>query len=44
MITTADYERVSICNEVYDYAVPVRDNGGDPAKPGFDPDVPSGDL
>jgi phage terminase large subunit-like protein len=37
MITTSDYERESICNEVYDYACRVRDNGGDRAKPGFDP-------
>jgi len=36
-ITTADYDRPSICNEVYDYAVAVRDNGGDPDKPGHDP-------
>jgi phage terminase large subunit-like protein len=25
MITTSDYERPSVCNEVYDYAVKVRD-------------------
>lgn len=36
-VTTADYSRESICNEKYDYACKVRDNGGDPAKPGFDP-------
>lgn len=37
-LTTSDYEREgSICNEKYDYAASVRDNGGDPAKPGFDP-------
>src|SRR5438270_12729740 len=33
MITTADYERESICNEVYGHACRVRDNGGDPARP-----------
>lgn len=37
MITTADFDRVSICNEIDDYAHAVRDNGGDPAKPGLDP-------
>lgn len=37
MITTADYDRESICNEVYDHACRVRDNGGDIDKPGFDP-------
>jgi phage terminase large subunit-like protein len=37
MITTSDYERESICNEKYDYACRVRDNGGDRALPGFDP-------
>ena len=38
MLTTADYDgRVSICNEKFEYAKKVRDNGGDPAKPGFDP-------
>lgn len=36
MITTSDYDRQSICNEVDDYAHAVRDNGGDPSKPGFD--------
>ena len=36
-ITTADFDRPSICNEKLDYARKVRDNGGDPAKPGFDP-------
>lgn len=35
-ITTADYMRESICNEKYGYACKVRDNGGDPGKPGFD--------
>lgn len=35
--TTADYDRPSICNEKYDYACAVRDNGGDPEKPGHDP-------
>jgi phage terminase large subunit-like protein len=37
LITTSDYERESICNEVYAYACRVRDNGGDVEKPGFDP-------
>lgn len=36
-ITTADWERESICNEKYDFACKVRDNGGDPAKVGYDP-------
>jgi phage terminase large subunit-like protein len=37
MLTTADYDRESICNEVYDHACRVRDNQGDPAQPGYDP-------
>jgi phage terminase large subunit-like protein len=37
MMTTADYDRPSVCNEVYAQAVAVRDNGGDPSKPGYDP-------
>lgn len=37
MITTSDYDRPSICNEVYEHACRVRDNGGDKAKPGYDP-------
>lgn len=37
-LTTSDYEREgSICNEKYDYACKVRDNGGDQNKPGYDP-------
>lgn len=36
-ITTADFDRESICNEKHSYACKVRDNGGDPAKPGYDP-------
>jgi len=36
-ITTADFARESICNEKHQYASRVRDNGGDPAKPGYDP-------
>jgi phage terminase large subunit-like protein len=36
-ITTADYDRPSICNEKHAYACSVRDNGGDPLKPGHDP-------
>ena len=34
-ITTSDYERVSICNEKYDYATKVRD--GALADPSFLP-------
>ena len=37
MITTRDFDRVSICNEVDEAARRVRDNGGDPARPGYDP-------
>lgn len=37
MITTADEDRPSICNEVHEHARKVRDNGGDESKPGFDP-------
>ena len=36
-ITTADFDRESICNEKHNYACKVRDNGGDPEKPGYDP-------
>jgi len=37
-LTTSDYEREgSICNTKHDYASSVRDNGGDPNKPGHDP-------
>lgn len=36
-ITTADFDRESICNEKHAYACKVRDNGGDPNKPGYDP-------
>ena len=36
-ITTADYDRVSICNDKHKKAVRVRDNDGDPSKPGYDP-------
>jgi phage terminase large subunit-like protein len=36
-ITTADFDRPSICNEIHARACAVRDNGGDPAKPGYDP-------
>lgn len=35
-ITTADCEGESICNEIYDRACAVRDNKGDPLRPGFD--------
>lgn len=37
IITTADYDRPSACNSTYDEAVRVRDNGGDPDRPGHDP-------
>lgn len=37
LITTADYDRVSICNEIYKYACAVRDNGGNEDRPGYDP-------
>lgn len=36
-ITTADFDRESICNEKYYEACRVRDNGGDPNKPGYAP-------
>lgn len=36
MITTADFDRPSICNEMADYARKVRDNGGNPDRPGYD--------
>ena len=36
-ITTADFDRESICNEKHSYACKVRDNGGDKSKPGYDP-------
>lgn len=35
-LTTADFDRPSICNEKYKQACQVRDNGGDANKPGFD--------
>lgn len=35
-ITTADTDRPSPCNLKHDEARMVRDNGGDPEKPGFD--------
>lgn len=35
--TTADYNRPSLCNTKLKYAREVRDNPGDPAKPGHDP-------
>ena len=37
LISTADFDRPSVCNEKLAYARSVRDNGGDKAKPGFDP-------
>lgn len=36
-ITTADYDRPSICNEEHDYAIAVRDNKGDKTQAGYDP-------
>ncbi len=36
-ITTADFDRESICNEMHDRACKVRDNKGDRSQPGFDP-------
>lgn len=36
-VTTAGHDRRSICWEKYAYACRVRDNGGDPDKPGYDP-------
>ncbi len=36
-ITTSDYERISVCNELEDYAVRVRLNHGSKRKPGYDP-------
>lgn len=37
LLTTSDHDRVSVCNQVYDEACRVRDNGGDRTQPGFDP-------
>lgn len=36
-ITTADFNRESVCNEWHQRACAVRDNGGDKMKPGYDP-------
>lgn len=36
-ITTADYDRPSLCNEKHKYACQVRDNKGDRNQPGYDP-------
>lgn len=36
-ITTADFDRESICNELHDRACKVRDNNGDRSQPGYDP-------
>ena len=36
-ITTADWNRISICNEKYAQACMVRDNKGDEAMPGYNP-------
>lgn len=35
-LTTADHYGPSLCNEVYKFACNVRDNDGDPDKPGYD--------
>jgi phage terminase large subunit-like protein len=35
-MTTADFDRPSVCNDVHERALAVRDNKGDAAKPGFD--------
>lgn len=36
-VTTADFDRQSVCNELHDTAVAVRDNGGHQDRPGWDP-------
>lgn len=36
MLTTADEDRESVCNDTLSRAKAVRDNPGDPLKPGFD--------
>lgn len=36
-ITTADFDRESLCNEWHKRACAVRDNDGDKSKPGYDP-------
>jgi len=38
-ITTADWNRESACNRLLKEARAVRDNGGDPAAPGYDGDL-----
>jgi phage terminase large subunit-like protein len=35
-ITTADFNRKSVCNDKYEYACKVRDNGGSEHKEGYD--------
>lgn len=37
MLTTADEDRESVCNETLERAKQVRDNPGDATRPGFDP-------
>ena len=37
-LTTADEDRESVCNETLARAKDVRDNPGDPTRPGFDPE------
>lgn len=36
-VTTAGHDRATVCYEKYKKACKVRDNPGDPAKPGYDP-------
>lgn len=36
VLTTSDYDRESACNRKHAEACRVRDNGGDPNKPGYD--------
>lgn len=38
IMTTADYDRDSICNRTLKRAKRVRDNGGDPKREGYDPE------
>ena len=38
-LTTADEDRESVCNDTLERAKQVRDNPGDPARPGFDPEL-----
>lgn len=36
-ITTADFDRDSVCNRMHRYAISVRSNHGDKDQPGYDP-------